>query len=213
MGPVGLRPLGHVPRSLVLDIPRERRRSAHRYLSGPDANAAHDGAMRDDIPAEFLLDSFPPAIRDTGRALRSLILATVPGTVEAVRSGWRWIAYSLPEKGRVRNYAWIGPERKHIHLGFEHGILLADPEHILQGAEEKLRTFRYLTFDPEIDIDEAVLVDYLRRAAELAVMPPGARRALVASAGEPVIGRLADVPPDWELVAPEEPDRRNRGST
>ncbi len=170
--------------------------------------------MRDDIPAEFLLDGFPPAIRDTGRTLRSLIFATVPGTVEAVRSGWRWIAYSLPEKGRVRNFAWIGPERKHIHLGFEHGTLLADPEQILHGAEEKLRKFRYLTFEPEIDIDEAILVDYLRRAADLALMPAAARRApRVSAAGEPVVGRLADVPPDWELVVPEESRRETRGSS
>ena len=151
--------------------------------------------------AEFLLDGFPPGIRDTGRALRSLILATVPGSVEAVRSGWRWIAYSLPEKGRVRNFAWIGPERKHIHLGFEHGTLLADPEGILQGAQEKLRKFRYVTFEPEIDIDEAILVDYLTRAAELAVMPSGARRALVDAAAEPLRGALDDVPPDWELIS------------
>jgi len=157
--------------------------------------------MRDGFPAEFLLDSFPPGIRDTGRTLRSLILATVPGSVEAVRPGWRWIAYSLPEKGRVRNFAWIGPERKHIHLGFEHGTLLADPEHILQGAQEKLRKFRYLTFEPAIDIDEAILVDYLRRAAELAVMPSGARRALAESSAVPVLGSPDDVPPDWELVS------------
>ena len=85
----------------------------------------------------------------------------MPGTVETVRPGWRWIAYSLPEKGRVRNFAWIGPERKHIHLGFEHGTLLADPEHLLQGAQEQLRKFRYVTFEPAIDIDEAILVDYL----------------------------------------------------
>ena len=168
--------------------------------------------MRDDIPAEFLLDGFPPAIRDTGRTLRSLIFASVPGTVEAVRSGWRWIAYSLPEKGRVRNFAWIGPERKHIHLGFEHGTLLADPEHILHGAEERLRKFRYLTFEAEIDIDEAILVDYLRRAAELALMPPDPVERWQLSAAEPMIGRLADVPPDWELVVPEEPGRDTRGS-
>ncbi len=170
----------------------------------------HDGGVRDDVPAEFLLDTFPPGIRDTGRALRALILATVPGTVEAVRSGWRWIAYSLPEKGRVRNYAWIGPERKHIHLGFEHGTLLADPEHILHGAEEKLRKFRYLTFEPEIDVDEAILADYLRRAAELAVMPSGARRALAAAAAEPVVDSLDDVPADWVLVTSEEPRGRRR---
>jgi hypothetical protein len=171
----------------------------------------HDDAVRDDLPAEFLLDSFPPGIRATGRTLRALIFATVPGSVEAVRSGWRWIAYSLPEKGRVRNFAWIGPERKHIHLGFEHGTLLADQEGILQGAQERLRKFRYLTFEPEIDVDRAVLVDYIARAAELAVMPSGARRALAEAAAEPILGTLGDVPSDWELVSEEPPGPRGAG--
>jgi len=156
--------------------------------------------MTDELPAEFLLDAYPPAIRETGRTLRSLILATVPGTVETVRPGWRWIAYSLPDGRRVRNFAWIGPERKHIHLGFEHGTLLADPEHILHGALERLRKFRYFTFEPSIDIAEAVIVDYLERAAELAVMPSGARRALAETGAEPVLDAPGDVPPDWELV-------------
>ena len=160
--------------------------------------------MRDDLPAEFLLDTFPTAIRDTGRALRSVIFATVPGTVETVRPGWRWIAYSLPEKGRVRNFAWIGPERKHIHLGFEHGTLLADPEQLLQGAQEKLRKFRYVTFEPEIDIDEVVLIDYIRRAAELAVMPPAVRRTLAEATLEPLIDVPGEVPADWELIATED---------
>jgi hypothetical protein len=156
--------------------------------------------MSDDQPAEFLLDSYPAAIRETGRSLRTLILATVDGSVETVRPGWRWIAYSLPEKGRVRNFAWIGPERKHIHLGFEHGTLLADPEHILEGAQERLKKFRYFTFEPAIDLDEAVLVDYISRAAELAVLPSAMRRALAETAAEPVAGSPDDVPPDWELV-------------
>jgi len=160
--------------------------------------------MRDDLPAEFLLDTFPTAIRNTGRALRSLIFATVPGTVETVRPGWRWIAYSLPEKGRVRNFAWIGPERKHIHLGFEHGTLLADPEHLLQGAQEKLRKFRYVTFEPEIDIDEAVLVDYVRRAAEVAVMPSAVRRALAEATSAPLLDVPGEVPADWELIATDD---------
>ena len=156
--------------------------------------------MNDGLPAEFLLGDFPPAIRDTGHALRSLILSTVAGTVETVRPGWRWIAYSLPDGRRVRNFAWIGPERKHIHLGFEHGTLLADPEHILQGAQERLRKFRYFTFEPSIDIAESIIVDYLERAAELALLPPSARRALAEAGAEPLSGAPDEVPPDWELV-------------
>ena len=160
-----------------------------------------DELSADAQPAEFLLDGYPSAIRATGRTLRELIFRTVPGTVETVRPGWRWIAYSLPEKGKVRNYAWIGPERKHIHLGFEHGTLLADPQHVLHGAEERLKKFRYFTFEPEIDIEEPILVDYLRRAAELAVMPPLARRALAETSAEPVASGDTDaVPADWELV-------------
>ena len=161
----------------------------------------HHAPVTDDVqPADFLLESFPPAIRDTGRTLRSLILKTIPGAVETIRPGWRWIAYSLPEKGKVRNVAWIGPERKHIHLGFEHGTLIADPEGILQGAQERLKKFRYFTFEPAIDLDEAILVDYLRRAADLATLPTAARRAIVEAGAEPVGGRLDEVPLDWELV-------------
>lgn len=160
--------------------------------------------MSDAPPGEFLLDSYPPAIRDTGRALRSLILISIPGAVETVRPGWRWIAYSLPAGGRVRNFAWIGPERKHIHLGFENGILLEDPERFLQGAQERLRKFRDFTFEPSIDVGEAVLVDFLERATDLARLPSHVRRAMSERAAEPVAARLAgrrdDVPADWELV-------------
>jgi hypothetical protein len=140
--------------------------------------ATDDRSVTDTLPAEFLLGDYPPAIRETGLALRDLILRTIPGAAETVRPGWRWIAYSLPDGKRVRNFAWIGPERKHIHLGFEHGTLLADPEGILQGAQERLKKFRYFTFEPTIDLDEAVLVDYLVRAADLARLPTSARRAL-----------------------------------
>jgi hypothetical protein len=184
--------------------PIQRARAAHRTrkenlsasgrLVDDDAIVTERDHAADAQPAEFLLDGYPPAIRATGRALRSLIFRTVPGVVETVRPGWRWVAYSLPDGRRVRNFAWIGPERKHIHLGFEHGVLLADPEHILKGAQERLRKFRYFTFEPAIDIDEAILVDYLRRAAELALLPAAERRALADDGAELV------APDDIELV-------------
>lgn len=156
--------------------------------------------MDEPQPVEFLLDDYPEAIRATGMALRSLIFRSVPGAVETVRPGWRWIAYSLPDGRRVRNFAWIGPERRHIHLGFEHGTLVADPERLLHGAEERLKQFRYFTFEPSIDVDEATLAIYVRRAADLATLPSGARRALA-------MERAADlddqstIPDDWVPTA------------
>ena len=73
-------------------------------------------------------------------------------------------------------------------------------ERLLHGAEERLKKFRYFTFESSIDLDEAILVDYIARAAELAVMPSGARRALAEAHAEPVPATSDDVPADWELV-------------
>jgi len=152
--------------------------------------------MDEPQPVEFLLDDYPAPIRETGLALRALIFRTVSGAVETIRPGWRWVAYSLPDGRRVRNFAWIGPERRHIHLGFEHGTLLADPDRLLHGAEERLKQFRYFTFEPSIDVDDAILADYLRRAADLATMPASARRAMTMEALVDLDDQSA-IPGDW----------------
>jgi hypothetical protein len=170
-----------------------------RFLTPLDAPSGDDRRVTDAQPAEFLLDSYPETIAATGPSLRALILRTIPGAVETVRPGWRWIAYSLPDGRRVRNFAWIGPERKHIHLGFEHGTLLADPDRLLHGAEERLRKFRYFTFEPSIDVDEAVLVDFLTRAADLARLPSAARNALLETAPDAMDPDAPAVPSDLEI--------------
>ena len=137
-----------------------------------------DALTADRLPVEVFLEGFPPGIRDTGLRLRELIWIAVPDAVEGVRSGWNWIGYGLPDRRAKRTFAWIGPERKHIHLGLQNGVLLADPDHLLHGAEERLKQFRYFTFAAEIDLDEAILIDVLRRSADVATLPAAARRAL-----------------------------------
>lgn len=160
-------------------------------MTATDTVISDAGAV-DDQPIELFLESYPPAIRDTGLRLRELIRIAAPDAAEGIRTGWRWIGYGLPDKRRRRTFAWIGPERKHIHLGFENGVLLADPRGLLHGAEERLKRFRYFTFEPEIDIDDETLVDFLRRAADLAILPTAVRRMLAAEPaddGDPTNGR------------------------
>ena len=103
----------------------------------------------------------------------------------------------MPEGRRVRNFAWIGPEPKHIHLGFEHGDPARDPDRLLHGAEERLRQFRYFTFEPSLDVDEAILVDFIQRAADLAVLPARERRAIAEAGLEPV--NDARIPNDIDI--------------
>lgn len=142
--------------------------------------------MIDELPVEVFLERYPSAIRDTGLRLRELIRIAVPDAVEGVRSGWSWIGYGLPDRRAKRTFAWIGPERKHIHLGFQNGVLLADPDRLLHGAEERLKQFRYFTFAPQLNLEDEVILDFLRRSADLALLPAAARRAIEAGALESV---------------------------
>ncbi len=144
------------------------------------------GGVDDELPVEIFLDGYPPVMREIANELRRIVKGAVPDGVEALRPGWSWIRYALPERRRVRTFAWIGVERKHVHLGFENGVLLPDPECLLQGRRESLKQFRYFTFVDAVDVDEAVLTDYLHAAADLALLPPAARRGMLGDAGQPI---------------------------
>jgi hypothetical protein len=155
-------------------------------IGGDDQRVNDDAIAAEDLPIEIFLERYPPPIRATALRLRELIRIAVPDAVEGIRSGWSWIGYGLPDRRAKRTFGWIGPERKHIHLGFQNGVLLADPDHRLHGAEERLKQFRYFTFERETEIEDEVVIDFLRRAADLAVMPSSARRALAGGSLEAV---------------------------
>ncbi len=157
-------------------------------MTGPGPGSGDDVGMDEDLPVDAFLDGYPPVMRAIANELRGIVVAAVPDAVESMRPGWSWIRYSLPERRRVRTFAWIGVERKHVHLGFENGVLLADPDRVLHGRQERLKRFRYLTFVWNVDVDEDVLVRFTRAAAELALLPPAARRAMIEDAATLVEG-------------------------
>ncbi len=142
--------------------------------------------MDQDLPVEMFLEGYPPVMREIANELRRIVTTAVPDGVESMRPGWSWIRYSLPERRRVRTFAWIGVERRHVHLGFENGVLMPDPGHLLQGHQERLKKFRYFTFVDAVDLDERVLVAYTRAAAAVALLPADAGRALADAGAEPV---------------------------
>jgi hypothetical protein len=149
--------------------------------------AGDDGRV-DTIPPEVLLSDYSPRIRSTAERLRRIVHRAVPDAIEAVRPGWRLIGYDVRVGRRTRYFAWIWPEPAHVHFGFEHGILLPDPERILQGAHLNLKKVRYFTFTSGIDVPERVLIDFTRAAANLALLPRAARAGLAAGVLEPVDG-------------------------
>jgi hypothetical protein len=128
------------------------------------------------IPPEALLAAYPSEHQEVANALRRLVRRAVPAAIERVRPGWGLIGYDVPVGRRTRYFAFVWPEIEHVHLGFEHGVLMDDPEGLLQGAGVT-KQVRWLTLRRLDDIREAEFQGLVREAARLAAMSRSERLA------------------------------------
>lgn len=136
-----------------------------------------DGTV-DPIPPEALLADFPPPIRAIADSLRAIVRRAVPDAVEGVRPGWRLIGYDVPASPRRLSYfCYVAPEVEHVHLGFEYGLFMSDPERILLGAGVT-RKVRWLTFRHGDRFEEPQLIELVREGARMALASPAERVAV-----------------------------------
>jgi hypothetical protein len=142
--------------------------------------------MKESIPVEAFLESYPERIRVATERLRGLVRQVEPDVIERVREGWRIIGYDVPIGRRTRYFAWIGPEPKHVHIGFQHGVLMADPRRRLRGAHLRLKNVRYLTFTSADQIDEQEVVHFVREAVRINSLSRAEQEGLAADAWEAV---------------------------
>jgi hypothetical protein len=136
--------------------------------------------VTDAVPAELFLAAYPDDIRAQAEVLRALVRRAVPGVLERVRPGWRLIGYEIPARRRPRYFAYVAPEPKHVHIGFEYGVLMADPHRLLEGAHLRLRKVRFLTFRPGQPIPAVEVLELTREAARVASLSREERLALAA---------------------------------
>jgi hypothetical protein len=122
------------------------------------------------IPPDLFLAGYPPEIQELADRLRGIVREAVPEAIERVRSGWQLIGYDLPVGLRTRYFAFVAPEPAHVHLGFEYGIWMSDPDRILRGAHLQLKKVRYVTYEPGDEIPTDALVRFTEEAAELATL-------------------------------------------
>ena len=125
------------------------------------------------MPVEVFLDGYSPAHRDIANRLRLIIRATIPEATERVRVGWRVIGFDLRVGRRSGFFAWVFPEREHVHLGFPQGVLMADPDGRLDGAGITKRA-RWLTYTSVDEVDQAEVAQLVRAAAGILELPPDA---------------------------------------
>jgi hypothetical protein len=129
-------------------------------------------AAPEPIPPELFLSGYPPEIVDIAERLRSVVRDAVPEAIERVRTGWRLIGYDVPVGRRARYFAFVAPEPKHVHLGFEYGAWMTDSDELLLGAHLNLKKVRFVTYEPGDPIQTDALVRYTREAADLAAQRP-----------------------------------------
>ena len=136
-------------------------------------------AATESIPPDFFLAGYPDETRAAADRLRGIVKRAVPGAIERVRAGWKIIGYDVPVGRRTVYFAWVMPETVHVHLGWVHGVFMADPERRLEGAHLRLVTTRFVTFEPGDEIPEETMVALTREAARIAAMPRDERFAVL----------------------------------
>jgi hypothetical protein len=128
------------------------------------------------FPPEALLAPYSPEHQAIANALRRLVKRAVPSAIERVRPGWGLIGYDVPVGRRTRYFAFVWPEAEHVHLGFEHGVLMDDRDGLLRGAGVT-KQVRWLTFQHVEEIPEQAL-GLVREAARVAGMTRAERLLL-----------------------------------
>ena len=133
--------------------------------------------MIDEMPAEFLLAGAPDDMRRVAERLREVVRDVVPDAVERVRAGWGVIGYDVPVGRKPRFFLWIWAQPEHVHLGFQRGVLMDDPERRLEGRGVT-KLVRWLTFTPDEEIDPASIAPMILECARIAGMSRGERALL-----------------------------------
>jgi len=131
----------------------------------------------DEMPAEFLLAGAPDDMRRVAERLREVVRDVVPDAVERVRAGWGVIGYDVPVGRKPRFFLWIWAQPEHVHLGFQRGVLMDDPERRLEGRGVT-KLVRWLTFTPDEEIDPASIAPMILECARIAGMSRGERALL-----------------------------------
>lgn len=117
----------------------------------------------DEVVAGFGAD-----VQQIARRLRALIESVHPDVIEVPRPGERTVGYGVGPKKMSETYAYIGPQREYVNLGFYHGVAVPDPEGLLEGSGKANRHAKVRSIEDAGDpalrgLVEAALLE--RRAA------------------------------------------------
>jgi len=114
-----------------------------------------------DTQVEDILESHNPVVRALVERLRRIIRETVPTATESAHPVWHSLRYRHPESGY---FCGIFPQADRVDLAFEFGVLLPDPDGLLEGTGKQVR---YVRIRRDKDIRVRALKKLLLAAIDL----------------------------------------------
>ena len=122
------------------------------------------------------MSDFPVEIQNLANELRALVKSTVKEHVEAVYPGWGLIGYRIKDGRRSAYLGFVAPKQDEVVLGFEFGILLDDPENVLEGKGKQVRQVSLKRPD---DFRPEILGPLIVQATQIALFTREEKAALV----------------------------------
>ena len=111
-----------------------------------------------DVPVQAYIAAMPGWKRDIGRRFDALVVRTVPDVCKAVR--WNSPFYGIEGRGWFVNLHCF---TRYVKVAFFRGTSLRP----LPPGESKHREVRYLDIHEDDELDEELLVSWIRQASKL----------------------------------------------
>lgn len=110
---------------------------------------------------ESILESHSPEVRALVNRLRQIVRKAVPAATETAHPVWHSIGYHHPDNGY---FCGLFPHSQRVDVAFEFGVLLPDPDGLLEGPGKQVR---YVRIRKRKDIRVRALNQLLAAAIDL----------------------------------------------
>ena len=107
------------------------------------------------------LASSNPQTKKLAIALRKLISQVYPKVVEVPWPRLKVIGYGIGPKKSTEHFCYIGLFGEHVNLGLNYGLVLPDPDKLLEGSGKK---FRHVKIETLQDVNHPGLKKLLQAA-------------------------------------------------
>jgi len=104
-----------------------------------------------------------PETKKLATALRKLISEVYPKVVEVPWPKLQVIGYGIGPKKSTEHFCYIAPYGEHVNLGFNYGLVLPDPDQLMEGAGKKFRHVKIKTLE---DVEHPGLKKLLQAAVK-----------------------------------------------